>query len=69
MKTPKSTTERDAYSVREFCARHGISNGHYYKLRSEGLGPKEARALGRVLISREAAEAWRPAREVEPTAA
>ena len=64
-KAPKPTEERDAYSVPEFCRRHNISNGHYYRLRAEGLGPREARALGRVLITREAAEAWRRAREVE----
>src|SRR5882757_1301246 len=58
-KTPKSTEERDAYSVPEFCRRHNISNGTYYRLRIEGLGPKEARALGRVLITKEAAEAFR----------
>jgi hypothetical protein len=53
----------DAYSVDEFCARHRISTQMFYKLRSQGLMPLTFRVGTRVLISREAAEAWRRARE------
>lgn len=65
---PKSTAERDAYTIEEFCQRHAISRGTYYNLRAADKGPKEARALGRVLITRESAELWRRARELEETA-
>ena len=61
----KSTEERDAYSIAEFCRRHGISSGTYYNLKADDKAPKEARARGRVLITRESAEAWRRARESE----
>jgi hypothetical protein len=59
--TPAS--ERDAYTVDEFCHRHMISRGSYYNMRAIGIAPTEMRAMGRVLISRESAEAWRRARE------
>ena len=66
-KAPKPTTDRDAYSVEEFCRRHNISRGTYYNLKKEDR-PTEARVGHRVLITREAAEAWRRAREqiIEP---
>jgi hypothetical protein len=60
---PKSTEERDAYSIDEFCRRHGISRGTYYNLKTRGLGPREARAMSRVIISVEAAADWRRQRE------
>jgi hypothetical protein len=56
---PKSTEDRDAYSIEEFCLRHGISHGTYYNLKALGLGPREGRAMTRVLISRESAADWR----------
>jgi hypothetical protein len=56
---PKSTEERDAYSIPEFCRRHGISHGTYYNLKALGLGPREGRAMSRVIISTEAAADWR----------
>jgi hypothetical protein len=59
----ESTTPRgielDSYSIAEFCRRNSISRGHYYNLREDGDGPTERRALGRVLISKEAAQEWR----------
>jgi hypothetical protein len=59
----KSTEERDAYSILEFCRRHNISHGTYYNLKNCGLGPREARAMSRVIISKEAAADWRRDRE------
>jgi hypothetical protein len=53
----------DAYSVEEFCARHRISPQLFYKLRPLGLMPVTFNVGTRVLISREAAAAWRRARE------
>jgi len=46
-------------SVAEFCHAHGISRGTFYKLLSEGSGPKAVKIGRRTLISGEAAEAWR----------
>jgi hypothetical protein len=57
--------DADAYSVAEFCMRHRISTQMFYKLRSQGLMPLTFRVGTRVLISREAAAAWRRARENE----
>jgi hypothetical protein len=53
----------DAYSINEFCARHGISPQLFYKLKPLGLMPVTFNVGARVLISREAAAAWRHARE------
>jgi hypothetical protein len=61
--------ERDAYSIAEFCERHGISIPMYYKLREQGLTPLEFRVGVRVLISKEAAAAWRREREAASAAA
>jgi len=61
----KPTTERDCYTLDEFRRRHAISRGTYYNLKAIGKAPVEARAMGRILITREAAEDWRRAREAE----
>lgn len=53
----------DAYSIEEFCARHRISTQLFYKLRRQGLMPLTFNVGTRVLISREAAAAWRRERE------
>ncbi|WP_426614492.1 hypothetical protein [Bradyrhizobium sp. McL0616] len=53
----------DAYSIDEFCARHRISPQLFYKLKPQGLMPLTFSVGTRVLISREAADAWRRARE------
>jgi predicted DNA-binding transcriptional regulator AlpA len=52
-----------AYSVPKFCAAHGISEAFYYKLREDGLAPRETRLGKRILISIEAAARWRAERE------
>jgi hypothetical protein len=65
---PESTAERDAYSIDEFCRRHNISHGTYYNLKNRGLGPREARAMSRVIITKEAAADWRRERESIKTA-
>jgi hypothetical protein len=49
----------DAYSIPEFCAAHRISESMYYKIRAAGQGPREARALSKVIITKEAAADWR----------
>jgi hypothetical protein len=52
-------TELDSYSIEEFCRRNSISRGTFFNMREIGTGPKEKRAMGRVLITREAAQQWR----------
>jgi hypothetical protein len=54
---------RAAFTIKEFCEAHRLSEAMYFKLRNAGLGPREMRALGKVTISIEAAERWRRARE------
>jgi hypothetical protein len=58
-----ATDDVDAFTVKEFCARHRISPQLFYKLKPQGLMPVTFNVGTRVLISREAADAWRRARE------
>ena len=53
--------DADAYSVDEFCARHRISPQLFYKFRKQM--PATFNVGTRVLISKEAAAAWRRERE------
>jgi hypothetical protein len=53
--------DADAYSVDEFCARHRISPQLFYKFRKQM--PRTFNVGTRVLISKEAAAAWRRERE------
>ena len=55
--------DADAYAIDEFCARHRISPQLFYKLRPKGLMPVTFNVGTRVLISKEAAAAWRRERE------
>jgi hypothetical protein len=64
-----ASDDADAYSIQEFCARHRISPQLFYKLKPQGLMPVTFNVGTRVLISREAAAAWRRARETEAQAA
>jgi hypothetical protein len=56
----------DAFTVNEFCARHRISVQLFYKNRKQM--PRTFNVGARVLISREAAAAWRRACETEAQA-
>jgi predicted DNA-binding transcriptional regulator AlpA len=53
----------EAYTIEEFCEAHRFSRSMYFNLRKEGKTPREMRIGNRVVISREAAEAWRRDRE------
>ncbi len=48
-----------AFSIPEFCRRHGISRAHFYNLSKSGDGPAVMRVGRRTLISAEAAAEWR----------
>jgi len=52
-------SDQDAFSIKEFCERHGISQSFFFKLRNRGLGPRTMRLGTRVLITREDARQWR----------
>jgi hypothetical protein len=56
-----ATDDADAFSIAEFCRRHGISIQLFYKCKNQM--PATFRVGARVLISREAAAAWRRQRE------
>ena len=53
--------DADAFTVNEFCARHRISVQLFYKNRKQM--PRTFNVGTRVLISKEAAAAWRRERE------
>ena len=57
------SNEADAFSLAGFCRHHGISLQMYYKLASQDRAPQTFRIGTRVLVSKEAAAAWRRARE------
>jgi hypothetical protein len=60
----KPTTDQAlALSIAGFCRAHGISESMYFKVRAQGLGPREMIVGTRKLISQEAASEWRAARE------
>jgi hypothetical protein len=54
---------RAAFTVREFCEAHRISQAKYYEMKKEGWGPVEMEVGRRRLISFEAAAEWRRKRE------
>ena len=51
--------QREACSIAEFCAAHGISRASYYNIKRAGLGPREIRVGRSVRISTGAAAEWR----------
>lgn len=55
----------DAYSVAEFCRRHGFSTGHLYALWRGKRGPRYMQLGDRRIITREAAADWRRELEAE----
>jgi hypothetical protein len=53
----------DCYSIAGFCSSHSISRASFYNLLKAGAAPRIMRVGSRVLITREAAAAWRAQRE------
>jgi predicted DNA-binding transcriptional regulator AlpA len=58
--------EKDAYSIPEFCRRHGISESFFFAEMKEGRGPRTMKIGHRRLISKEAAAEWRRECETAP---
>jgi hypothetical protein len=55
--------ELAAYSIFGFCLTHGLSRRKFYYLLEAGEAPNIMKCGARTLISVEAAQAWRRARE------
>ena len=55
--------ELAAFSVFGFCVAHGLSRSLFYRLLRAGEGPRVMKCGRRTLISVEAAQRWRRARE------
>jgi len=55
--------ELAAFSVFGFCVSHGLSRSKFYDLLRRGEGPRLMKCGTRTLISVEAAQRWRRARE------
>jgi len=53
------SSDPDAYSIRQFCERHGISQSFFFKLQAQGRAPRTLKIGARRLISREDARTWR----------
>jgi hypothetical protein len=64
----KPPAQAAAFSIGEFCRAHRLSPSMFFKLKAEGLGPREMQVGRRTLISVEAAAEWRRAREAEAAA-
>ena len=58
-------SQKQAYSVTQFCAVHSISRAMFYVLRKQGKGPRTMKVGRRTLISKEAAREWRARIEKE----
>jgi hypothetical protein len=54
---------RAAFTIPEFCEAHRFSPARYYEIKKEGWGPDEMVVGRRRMVSFEAAERWRRARE------
>ena len=61
--TGRAPVERVTYNISEFCTAHGISRFTYYKMKKDGIGPREMRIGDRGFISIESAAKWRKAQE------
>ena len=52
-----------SYTIPEFCEAERFSQSFYFKIRKQGLGPREMRIGSAVRISEEARLEWRRERE------
>ena len=55
----------EACTIAQFCALYGISPSYYWKLQALGMGPRVLKLGGRRFITRQAANDWLQAMEVE----
>ena len=59
----------DALSISDFCRRHGLCRATFYNLMKRDQAPATMRVGSRILISAEAAAAWRRRMESDQKAA
>ncbi len=52
-------SDRAVSTVEEFCAQHDLARSTFFRLRREDKAPRIMRVGRRVLITHEAAAAWR----------
>ena len=62
-RVPPAVYELAAYSIFGFCLTHGLSRRKFYYMLKAGEGPRLMKCGRRTLISIEAAQRWRRARE------
>lgn len=62
-RAPPAVYELAAYSIFGFCLAHGLSRRKFYYMLRAGEGPRLMKCGRRTLISVEAAQRWRRARE------
>ena len=60
---PDGPTPLLALTIPQFCEAFNISEGFYYKLKKQRLGPREMKVGARTLITIESARAWGRERE------
>jgi hypothetical protein len=60
---PARPVGRGAYTIREFCARHGFSRSLFYKLKRCGKAPRLKYVGIKPIITSEAEAEWRRAGE------
>jgi hypothetical protein len=56
------------FSIPSFCAAFGFSEGFFFKLVSQGRGPRLMKIGGRTFVTFAAAEEWQREREQETAA-
>ena len=61
----RSPPPRGAYTIREFCEAHRISQSKYFELKRAGLAPEEMQIDSRRIITIEAAARWRRRRNLK----
>jgi predicted DNA-binding transcriptional regulator AlpA len=59
----KAYSDAKAYTIPEFCKAHRISRSGLYQCWARGTGPRIKRIGSKVIITAEAAAAWRAADE------
>jgi len=55
----------EVHSIKGFCRNNGISVTSYFKLKQQGLHPREMKVGKRIVITPEAEAEWRHEREAE----
>ena len=58
----------DCHTIPSFCRSNAISPAKYFELKRDGRGPREIELDRRILITPEAEQEWRRAREAETQA-